>query len=71
MEAGVLLELPVGVLGFVLLSVDLDAGGAEGKETVGVFAEVEDEFLAVEGAVFGPVDLFCHRIPIPINSNYR
>jgi hypothetical protein len=44
----------------MLLGVDFDAGGTEGKEAVCIFAEVEDEFFGVEGAMFGFVDLFAH-----------
>ncbi len=41
----------------MLLSVDGDAGGTEGKEALGVLAEVGDEFLGVESAALGLVDL--------------
>jgi hypothetical protein len=44
----------------VFLSVDFDAGGAEGQQALWVFAEVEDELLGVEGAAFGLVNLL-HR----------
>ena len=45
----------------MLLSVDLDTSRAKGQEAVGVFAEVEDHLLGVEGAMLGFVDLFAHR----------
>ena len=41
--------------------MDFDAGGTERKETVWVFAEVEDQLFGMEGAVFGLVQLFGHR----------
>lgn len=56
-----LLELAVGLLILVLVGVDPDAGGAEREQAVLVLAEIEDEFLGVEGAALGFVDLFCHR----------
>lgn len=57
-RGGVLFELSVGLLCAMFFGVYLDAGGAEGEEALFVFAEVEDEFLGVEGAALGLVNLF-------------
>lgn len=55
-----LLELTVGFFGAVFLGVDGDAGGTEREETLRVLAKIGDEFLGVEGATLGLVDLL-HR----------
>ena len=44
----------------MLFGVDFDAGGTEGEETLGVLAEIEDQFFGVEGAALWLVDLL-HR----------
>ncbi len=40
----------------------LDACGAKRKEALGIFAEVEDQFLRVESAMLRFVDLLSHQI---------
>jgi hypothetical protein len=43
--------------------VNLDAGGTQGKEALGILAEVEDVLLGVEGTEFGLVKIvFTHCI---------
>jgi hypothetical protein len=56
----VLLELAVGLFRAVFFGVDGDAGGTERQEALGILAEIGDEFLGVEGAALGLVDLL-HR----------
>ena len=40
--------------------MDLDASWTQRKQTLGVFAEVEDDFLGVKCTVLWLVDLFRH-----------
>lgn len=61
MEEIILFELAVSLLVLVFIRMDSDARGTERKQAIFVLAEIEDEFLGVEGAALGFVDLFCHR----------
>jgi hypothetical protein len=50
-EKALLFELRAGLVEFVLVDVDLDAGGADGKQALLAFAEVSDDLLGVISAL--------------------
>jgi len=45
----------------MLFCVDFDAGWAQRKQAICIFAEIEDELLRMESTVLRLVDLFSHE----------
>jgi hypothetical protein len=56
-----LFKLSISLFGAMLFGVNFDACGTKGKETLWIFAEVENELFGMKCTVFRLVDLFRHE----------
>ena len=55
-----LLELAIGLLWFMFISVYFDTRRTKRKEALCIFAEIEDKFFGVEGTMLRSVNLLSH-----------